>query len=294
MCPTVRARVLVRLDLGDPAQAAARADQLAAGIAGTGGCAVDLVAWVDAPDDATRLDLPSEALLEELVTRLDQLGVEVPASLSTNGRVWWSHDCPDLLCRGGSRRLDAAVLMRMRAEYVYAGYAPLATRDELAADLARDEERSGRVAADERLGSSRVPANLERWRETQIGFLAGLLVPGPARRVSGAAAAGSSGARDGPPLPGPDVVRALRALADVRVRDVVLRRLIVADQSPEGGLRGTRSPCWRTWSDVARPEPVRRPRPCSASSRGCAGMGPWRRSRWTGPRPTIPATGWAC
>ena len=229
--------VLVRLDLGDPDQAADRADELAAGIAGTGGTAVDLVAWVDAVDDATRLELPSEMLLDELDARLYELGVDVTASLSTNGRVWWSHDCPHLLCCGGSRPLDEDVLSTVRAEYVYAGYAPLASRDELAARLARDEARSAAVAP--RLGSRRAPANLERWREAQIGFLTGLLVPDRARRLAGSAATGSSRRDAGLPIPAADVLRALRGLADVRVRDVVLRRLIVADQSAADPWRHT-------------------------------------------------------
>ena len=166
--------VLVRFDLGDPAHVVRHAETLAAGITGTGGCGVDLVAWVDVPDDATRLELPSESLLDELSVRLYDLGVDVAASLSTNGRVWWSHDCPDVLCCGGSRPLDAEVLSTVRAEYVYAGFAPLASREELIARLDRDETRSAAVAP--RLAASRAPANRERWRKTQIGFLTGLLV----------------------------------------------------------------------------------------------------------------------
>ena len=227
--PGRRGPVLVRLDLGDGTDTHERAHSLAVGIAGTGGEAVDLVAWVAADDDATRADLPTEALFDELYDLLGEAFVHVTAALTTNGRVWWSHDCPDLLCCGRARPLDQRVLTGVQAEYVYAGYAPLASRADLAARIARDSDRGQVVARD--IGRPRPKRDLERWREVQIGFLSGLLVPGfPSR--AGAPSSGLRVRRTGVPLVPVDAARVLRVLGDVRVRDVVLHRMIVADQRP--------------------------------------------------------------
>jgi hypothetical protein len=215
--------VLVRLDLGAAHDADVRAHELAAAIAGTGGSAVDLVAWVDAVDGATRASLPSAPFLDELAMRLIDRGVDVVASLSTNGRVWWSHECPDEGCCGGPRPLDQAVMTAIRAEYAYAGYAPLAGRDDLVARLAPDRIRVARLRA--LAAGWRAPANLERWRDAQIGYLTALLVPGGMGGAS-TAARGRAARAAGTPLDPRVAARMLRGLSDIVVRDTVLLRLI--------------------------------------------------------------------
>jgi hypothetical protein len=225
--------VLVRADLGDRADARSRARDLAQSIAGTGGGAVDLVAWVDAPDHANRGTLPSARFLEHLDDCLAWLGIEVPALLSTNGRVLWAHDCPDDLCCGGPRPLDEAVVTAVQAEYVYAGYAPLASREELARRLDRDLGRARWVSR--RVVPVKRPANLERWRDGQVAFLSDLLVPGRASRGS----SGGLARRSGAPLDVGAAARALRGLADVTVRDTVLQRLIVSGEAAPEPWRET-------------------------------------------------------
>jgi hypothetical protein len=215
--------VLVRADLGVGTDDRSRARDLAESIAGTGGGAVDLVAWIEAPDHVNRATLPSAPILAYLAECLEWLGIEVPGCLSTNGRVFWVHDCPDDLCCGGPRPLDGAVVTAVQAEYVYAGFAPLASREELARRLDRDQGRASWVSR--RIVPARQLANLERWRDGQISFLSDLLVPGRPSRAS----AGGRARWAGAPLDVVVAARALRGLADVTVRDTVLQRLIRSD-----------------------------------------------------------------
>lgn len=210
--------VVVRVDL--PATAApSEASVLASSVHRTGGLAVDIVAWLDAPDESVREDLPTTAWLSELTDALDRLGVEVAECLSTNGRVWWSHACTDPLCcpeKGTS--LDAQVMTSVQAEFVYAGYAPLASRDAVAARLSRDEPRASRVAAS--LSESCRPSRIERWRDAQISWLCDVLLPPEGRPPAKGAGLTTSAA-----------ARFHLALADIRVRDTVLRRVAIAERS---------------------------------------------------------------
>jgi hypothetical protein len=220
--------VLVRTDLGDPAGQPLRAREMASGIVGTGGNQVDLVAFVEVADDRPAAGLPGERMLVELERALGAAGLPVAALGSTNGRVWWSHGCPDADCCGWSEPLDEEVQTRVRAEYAYAGFAPLASRDELAARVAPDPAASAEVAD----ALLRLPASArsERWRDAQIAHLDGLLVPGGRRT---AAPRAQRGTRSAPGVPPATAARALRALEDVPVRDVLLLRLIGAEAGPE-------------------------------------------------------------
>jgi hypothetical protein len=134
--------------------------------------------------------------------------------LSTNGRVWWSHVCTDhLCCPVEGTALDLATMNAVRAEFVYAGYAPLGSRNELAERITRDEERSAEVGAVLRRRQPATPT--QRWRDAQVRLLAGLLLP------PGACTAPVT------PVTVHVAARAHRALADIRVRDVILHRLVV-------------------------------------------------------------------
>lgn len=206
--------VVLRVDLPTRHEAQGAATQTALSIEGTGGSAIDWVAWVEDADATTRDDLSSAAFVTALHSALDLVGIEVGANLSTNGRMWWSHSCNDpVCCPAQGTPVDPAIVNAVRAEFVYAGYAPLESREELATRIARDDRRAGAV---EQVLSRRQPPNpSQRWRDAQIHFLTDLLLP---RSSCGAPMI---------PMSATTSARAHRALADIRVRDVVLHRLIV-------------------------------------------------------------------
>ncbi|MGB7980711.1 MAG: DUF4192 domain-containing protein [Candidatus Nanopelagicales bacterium] len=227
--PGRRAPVIVRMELptSDPGEQIAA--QLAASMAGTAGTSVDLVAWVRDPDDTRLAALTSNAFLISLAAFLEVLHIEQGASLSTNGQVWWSHSCQDeSCCSGQSIALDPGVLGVLQAEYVYAGYAPLASRADLAQRIAPDPERAAEVRS--ALRRTREPARTSRWRDAQISFLTRLLLP-----------AGPCGSPV-PTLTPATAARLIRAMEDLRVRDVVLHRLVVGGRDCD--------PCWTSTVDT--------------------------------------------
>lgn len=223
--PQRRSPVVMRVDLPATGDARNAATHSAVSIAGTGGVAVDAVAWVDDQATEAQSRLSSSQFVTELLAALDLVGIEVGAIVSTNGTVWWAHGCPDpACCPQGARPLDTATMQAIRAEYVYAGYAPLASREQLAHRIARDDVRAHDVA--EALGRRTSPRPTMRWRDAQIRFVASVLMPAPdcvADYLDGA----SRGAPA--PLTPSAAARLYRALADIRVRDVVLHRLAVRD-----------------------------------------------------------------
>lgn len=230
--------VILRVDLPPRGHATAAAAQTALSIDGTGGVAVDWVAWVDDADHTTRDDLSSAGFLTELHSALDLVGIEVGANLSTNGRLWWSHACSEpVCCPQQGTPLDVTTVNAVRAEFVYAGYAPLGSREELAARITRDEPRAVAV---EQVLLRRRPAPTQRWRDSQIRFVSGLLLPRSACTAPAIALTASTSAR------------VHRALADIRVRDVVLHRMIVRGHHCER--------CWEatieTLCDAVRTAPA--------------------------------------
>ena len=112
----------------------------------------------------------------------------------------------------------------IRVEYVYAGYAPLASREQLAHRIAHDDLRAHDVA--EALRRRPSPRPTMRWRDAQIRFVTSLLTP-----ATGCVQDHLDGASRGAPAQlSPSVsARMFRALADIRVRDVLLHRLAVRD-----------------------------------------------------------------
>jgi hypothetical protein len=215
--------VLVRVDLPSSEGIPRWAERIAASIAGTGGRSVALVAWTDAPDEAQRILLSSTAPLDLLAADLLEHRMGLVTVLSTNGRVYWSHDCPDDACCARAWPLDPSVVAEVQAEYVYAGYAPLPSRADLAASLVPDRRRAPQVA--QRLTSRKPVADRPRWQDVELNYATWLLVPGgpaDARRSR-------TGAGDrlvGAPVPARVAARLVRALDDLQVRDAVLLRLI--------------------------------------------------------------------
>lgn len=209
--------VIVRVDLPAPHATPAMARHTARSIAGTRAVAVDLVAWVTEDDERRRCELSSTPVLAALTDALALQRVDVGVTVSTNGDVWWSHQCSDpRCCPEQATPLDQRVADTVRAEYVFAGYAPLASRAQLARRVAEDP---GRVMTVRRALARTSAKPTTRWQLAQIEFLDGLLLAperchGPHRPLSASKAA-----------------RLLRAVAHVRVRDVTLRRLVVAEES---------------------------------------------------------------
>lgn len=211
--------VLIRLDIGSADEAPRRAQDLLAGIQGTGGAAVALVAFVAAGDDERTADLDSAPVMGHLLAAAWAEGLSVVAAISTNGRVWWTHDCADPGCCPGARPLDQSVLTGVRAEYAYAGFAPMASRDAVVERVAVDER--GRARTARALLGLRPPTRLERWRDAQLASLDRLLVPRPV--PPGDANPGRAVAVRLTPA---RAARALRALEDIPVRDSLLVRLL--------------------------------------------------------------------
>jgi hypothetical protein len=218
--------VIMRVDMPPLGHAAHAAAQAAMSIDGTGGLAVDWVAWVEDQDSTRRDELSSAGFLRELEHALDMVGIEVGGNLSTNGRMWWSHTCnaPEC-CPVQGTPLDASIMNAVRAEYVYAGYAPLQGREQLATRIARDEDRGRAVRA---VLTRRRPAqSTQRWRDAQVRFLTEVLLP-----------RNSCGAPVNPMTPS-RTARMVRALDDIRVRDVVLHRLVVRGHHCDRCWEGT-------------------------------------------------------
>lgn len=240
--PGRSAPVLIRLDLGSAGEAMSRAAAVTRAVLGTGGDRVSVVAWVSADPSVPASTLPSSPLLGHLGRQLRAGGVAVHRLISTNGAVWWSHSCAGSGCPTHAQPLDEQFLARAKAEYVFAGYAPLSSRGALAERIAHDETRCAAVR--EAWAGPDLPSISTQWREQEIDYLSLLLLPG-ARAGVGPAVGPSAGLAAGPSAaPEPDqavggcsltpgqVVRVLRGLTDIVVRDVVVHRLAGAEPAP--------------------------------------------------------------
>lgn len=209
--------VLLRVDLPPAAETAAAARHLALGIAGTGGAAVDTVAWVEDPDDAMGNELSSSDFHLELGTRLAHAHIEVGTVLSTNSRVWWSHQCQDPhCCPPMGTPLDRRAMDAVRAEFVFSGVAPLSNREQVADRVRRDPDWAADVSRVVQRRSA--PPATSRWRDSQIRFLTQLLTTDSCET----GAVGLTASR---------AARLHWALADVRVRDVMLHRLVLTERT---------------------------------------------------------------
>ncbi len=213
--------VALCIDLASPGTTSASlADELVALVASIDGVMVDLVAWADEQDATPRESLSTAWVLARIIDGLEGHSYEVREALTTNGRVWWSHVCGDpQCCPAAGGPLDPDTVTRVRAEYAFAGVAPLPSRAAIGERLARDESLATRVGLVVR--RRRPPRNREAWRDRQVRVCSALLVP-TRHRVAGH---GGLSALPATPIQIADLVS---GLADIRVRDTVLRRLIVS------------------------------------------------------------------
>ena len=247
-------RVIARVDLVPDQSAQDCAAMLAGSLIRAGGVRVALVLWIDARGATPRSELPGLALVEALTTRLSRSSIEVDACVATNGERWW-----ELLCRRPgccpeeAQPVDPEVAGAVRLQYAVAGYAPLASRKELALRLRPEPEAVART--ERHLARASTGQGSRRWRERQVRLVWPLLSPGlsgegcePGRHtapeVRGLAAwpsAAASSQLDGPrglvPGPGPEAV--VLALGDVGVRDVILLRLASAEVTCRSCWDGT-------------------------------------------------------
>ena len=257
--------VVARIDVVEDDRAESCADDLAQRLARTGCSHVTVVLWLGVPDGADRRELPGILLVEHLERSLAGLGLSIDFAVATNATVWWPLLCPTAsCCSHGARPLDTEVAGRVRVQYAVAGYAPLASRDDLSEQLAADPElvaRSRRFLMDNRASSTTLA---QRRREVdQMWQALRPLSPNPESRQRAcdpgrhldveqrtqplwpAPQGGSRGVGAASPE------SAVRALGDVGIRDAILVRL-AKDQS------ACRT-CWRhsiaVLSEVVRAAP---------------------------------------
>ncbi len=233
--------VVMRADLPHDEELADWVDAVVVPMVRTGGRTADLVAWVPCADEEVRSAIGTAPVMQRLSAELGRVGLGVGRMLSTNGRVWWSHGCEHpWCCPETASELDASVVTRVRAEYAYAGWVALPSRQALHDTIARDVRRSARVgAALDELG----PMGDEGARDAEIEWATRLLMP--------------SHERGAPTMGDRDAARLHRSLADIHVRDTLLRRIVVADDC----CAGCRSARIEVLSDLVRCAPATRGAP---------------------------------
>jgi hypothetical protein len=95
----------------------------------------DTSAGRDATDGAD--SLPEGDLVRVLLRRLDDVGRRAGDVLCVEGDRWWSYLCTDTeCCDVCGTVIDPSVRLAVEAQFVVAGSAPLASRDELLAEVA--------------------------------------------------------------------------------------------------------------------------------------------------------------
>jgi len=139
--PGASSPVVARIDVVEDDRAEACADDLAQRLARTGGSHVTVVLWLGVPDGADRRELPGVLLVECLERSLVALGLSIDLAVATNATVWWPLLCPtSSCCSHDARIVDTEVAGRVRVQFAVAGFAPLASRDDLSEQLAAAPE----------------------------------------------------------------------------------------------------------------------------------------------------------
>lgn len=167
-----------------------------------------LVAWTDASDDTALSDLPTTRAVGEILWHANRQGLAVEQALTTNGRSWWSHICPDLheWCPDMGTPLNESQSLAVAAEFVASGAQTMPSRQALALLIEPRTQLTSQVSAV--WPPSVPPDELEVWRTAEIDWLTSWW---------------SSQMLDGVSSEDPELLaRALAALADVRVRDTAM------------------------------------------------------------------------
>ncbi len=151
--------------------------------------------------------LPSGALVDELLARIDDAGLGVRDALFTDGTSRWSYGCDNPgCCPPEGRAIPETTRTLVAAEFAGVGVAMAPSRAALVEEIAPDPGRIAAVAAI--AGEHQPPAGgtegLEEWRDSAIDHLTTL------HQDADAAVGPSEGAA------------ALQGLTDIRVRDTFL------------------------------------------------------------------------
>lgn len=168
-----------------------------------------IVAVFGSTRPAPGAELPSTALVDQLIESLDDAGMGVRDALYTDGISRWSYGCENpQCCPPEGRVIPEEVRTHVAAEFAITGAAMAPSRDALVAELAPADPQalahvSGLVVA----RSAQVPGagsgrRLEAWRDAAIADVGRITTGAPASPDEAAGA--------------------LVGLRDVRVRDTVL------------------------------------------------------------------------
>lgn len=232
--PTVR--VTQRFDrppagiTGDDAQQLAR--QAAGPMITSGSTEVLIAVFADQYPDPDR-ELPDAALVDALITALDDGGVGIRDALYTDGTSRWSYGCDNpSCCPPTGRVIPEKVRTLVAAEFALAGSAMVDSREVLAAEVApADADALAQVAEQvcaaeqvrDALGTAGSPHSAdgptsarETWREESITQIATLTSGQPSGAAEFAAVA--------------------VGLGDIRVRDAALWDLMQPSADPPAAI----------------------------------------------------------
>lgn len=148
-------------------------------------------------------------LLDELARQAHAAGIAMLDLLVACDDEWWPVDLADPTA-AQARVLDPQIAAEVREDFITAGWTHAGSRVDLERDLAPDEASRSAVQAVMHVGP-RPGAELESWRDATLARLGAAL---------------EEGAGDDPEVLAELVV----GLADVRVRDCILWRLVHADE----------------------------------------------------------------
>ena len=196
------------------------AEQAAEPMIRSGSTEVIIAVFADQYPDLDR-ELPNAALVDALITALDDGGVGIRDALYTDGTSRWSYGCDTpSCCPPTGRVIPEKVRTLVAAEFALAGSAIVESREALAAEVApadpaaraqvAEQVLAAEQARDDALAAARTgptatggPSRArEDWRDQSITQIAAVTSGAPA------------GARE--------IARVAVGLGDIRVRDTVL------------------------------------------------------------------------
>ncbi|MDO8308942.1 MAG: DUF4192 domain-containing protein [Actinomycetota bacterium] len=232
-------RVTQRFDRPPAGIAGDEARQLAAQAAEpmirSGSIEVIIAVFADQYPEPDR-ELPDAALVDALITALDDGGVGIRDALYTDGTSRWSYGCDNpSCCPPTGRVISEKVRTLVAAEFALAGSAMVDSREVLAAEVApadaaaraqvADCVRAAEQARDDALAAPGTSHTTDRptraredWREQSITQIAALT--------------------SGEPASPQEFARVAVGLGDIRVRDTVLWDLMQPSADPPAAIAG--------------------------------------------------------